>query len=48
MGKLAIMEIVKQYRAANPDLTLKQMHDAILGCGSLPPKLMRRVLGVSN
>jgi uncharacterized protein (DUF885 family) len=48
MGKLAIMEIVKQYRAVNPGLTMKQMHDAILGCGSLPPKLMRRVLGVSD
>lgn len=46
MGKLALLEIVKQYRAANPDLTMKQMHDAILGCGSLPPKLMRRVLGI--
>jgi uncharacterized protein (DUF885 family) len=47
MGKLAILEIVKEYRAAHPDMTLKQMHDAILGCGSLPPTLMRRALGLN-
>ena len=47
MGKLAILEIVREYRAAHPDLTMKQMHDAILGCGSLPPKLMRRALGLN-
>ena len=27
-----------------PDHTLKQMHDAMLNCGSLPPRLMRRRL----
>jgi uncharacterized protein (DUF885 family) len=41
MGKLALLDIVKAYRAEHPDATLRQMHDAILGCGSLPPKLMR-------
>ena len=41
MGKLALLDIVKAYRAEHPDVTLRQMHDAILGCGSLPPKLMR-------
>jgi len=46
MGKLAILEIVEAYRKARPGMTLKQMHDGILGCGSLPPKLMRqRLLG---
>ncbi|MFZ1946070.1 MAG: DUF885 domain-containing protein [bacterium] len=47
MGKLAILEIVREYRAAHPALTMKQMHDAILGCGSLPPKLMRQALGIA-
>jgi uncharacterized protein (DUF885 family) len=46
MGKLAILEIVKEYQAAHPKMTMKQMHDAILGCGSLPPRLMRRALGL--
>jgi uncharacterized protein (DUF885 family) len=44
MGKLALLDIVEAYRAANPKATARQMHDAILGCGSLPPKLMRRQL----
>jgi uncharacterized protein (DUF885 family) len=44
MGKLAILEIVAAYRKARPGMTLKQMHDSILGCGSLPPKLMRQRL----
>ncbi len=47
MGKLAILDVVKEYRRANPKVSLKQMHDAILGCGSLPPRLMRqRLLGM--
>jgi uncharacterized protein (DUF885 family) len=44
MGKLAIMEIIEDYRRANPGTSLRQMHDAILGCGSLPPRLMRQKL----
>jgi uncharacterized protein (DUF885 family) len=46
MGKLAILEIIEDYKKANPGVSLKEMHDAILGCGSLPPRLMReRLLG---
>jgi uncharacterized protein (DUF885 family) len=44
MGKLAILELVKDYRRQNPNVSPKQMHDAILTCGSLPPHLMRRLL----
>jgi uncharacterized protein (DUF885 family) len=44
MGKLAILDLVEDYRRANPDLSLKEMHDNILGCGSLPPRLMRKRL----
>ena len=44
MGKLAILDLVEDYRKANPDLSLKEMHDNILACGSLPPKLMRKRL----
>ncbi len=46
MGKLAIVEIVADYRRAHPDMSLRQVHDAILGCGSMPPRLMRRLLGI--
>jgi uncharacterized protein (DUF885 family) len=46
MGKLQIVELVADYRRTYPQASLRQMHDAILGCGSLPPRLMRqRLLG---
>jgi len=44
MGKLQIVELVADYRRAHPEASLRQTHDAILGCGSLPPRLMRRRL----
>ena len=48
MGKLAILEIVAEFRAAHPELSMREMHDAILGCGSLPPRLIRQQLGLSS
>ncbi len=44
MGKMEIMQIIDLYKKRYPGATLKQMHDAILSCGSLPPKLMREQL----
>jgi len=44
MGKLQLLDIVAQYQARYPDATMRQMHDAILQCGSLPPRLMRMQL----
>jgi len=44
MGKIAILDMVREIRAAEPGIDLRKMHDDILGCGSLPPKLMRRKL----
>jgi uncharacterized protein (DUF885 family) len=44
MGKLAILELVADYRRAHPDASLRQVHDALLGSGSLPPRLMRQRL----
>jgi len=48
MGKCEILQIVEQYRARYPEHSLKQMHDALLSCGSLPPRLMRRRLFSDN
>jgi len=46
MGKLAILELVADYRRAHPHASLREVHDALLGSGSLPPRLMRlRLLG---
>jgi uncharacterized protein (DUF885 family) len=44
MGKVEIMQIADEYQARYPDGRLKQMHDAMLAGGSLPPRLMRRHL----
>jgi uncharacterized protein (DUF885 family) len=48
MGKLALLEIVEEYKAAHPDLSMRELHDAILGCGALTPRLMRQQLGLST
>ncbi|MBN1575290.1 MAG: DUF885 domain-containing protein [Chitinispirillaceae bacterium] len=41
MGKLQILEIVQEYRKRHPHAAMRRMHDDILDCGSLPPRLMR-------
>lgn len=46
MGKLLILELISDYRQVKPGASLKELHDSILRCGSLPPALMRqRLLG---
>lgn len=44
MGKLLILDLVDDYRSAHPDASLQDVHDAVMACGSLPPRLMRRQL----
>lgn len=44
MGKLQILEIVADFKKTYPNASLRQMHDAILHSGSLPPRLMRQSL----
>ncbi|MFO8036038.1 MAG: DUF885 domain-containing protein [Anaerolineales bacterium] len=44
MGKLAILDLVEEYRSAHPQSSLREIHDDIMGCGSLPPRMMRRQL----
>lgn len=44
MGKLEILKIVEEYRRRYPRSSMREMHDTILSCGSLPPKLMRAQL----
>jgi uncharacterized protein (DUF885 family) len=46
MGKLATLDLVADYRHTNPEVSLREIHDAILGCGSLPLRLMRQQLGL--
>jgi len=44
MGKLQILEIIQAYKNHYPDSSMQEMHDTLLRCGSLPPKLMRKRL----
>lgn len=44
IGKLEILKIIDEYKKRHPKATLKEVHDAILSCGSLPPRLMRERL----
>jgi len=40
IGKLEILKLVEAYRARCADASMRELHDAILACGSLPPKLL--------
>jgi len=44
MGKLQILDLVDDYKKQHPNASLREVHDAILGEGSLPPRLMRQAL----
>ena len=47
VGKLEILRLIEEFKAQKPGASLRELHDAILSCGSLPPRLMRRSLGLS-
>jgi len=47
VGKLEILKLIEEFKSKNPGKTMRELHDAILSCGSLPPRLMRRSLGLS-
>lgn len=40
MGKLEILKIIDEYRKHFTGRSMREMHDDILACGSLPPKLL--------
>ncbi len=44
VGKLEILKVIEEYKRRRPGATLREVHDAILACGSLPPKLLRERL----
>jgi uncharacterized protein (DUF885 family) len=46
MGKLQILDLIADLKKANPDLSMREMHDRLLATGSLPPRLMRQALGL--
>jgi len=44
MGKLEIMKVIDDYKSKHSGASLREIHDAVLSCGSLPPRLMRERL----
>jgi uncharacterized protein (DUF885 family) len=44
IGKLEILKFIDAYKARHPGASMREMHDAILACGSLPPKLLAQRL----
>ena len=44
IGKLEIIKLIDEYKRRNSQASLKEVHDAVLSCGSLPPRLMREKL----
>ena len=44
IGKLEILKLINEYKRSHPAASLKEVHDAVLSCGSLPPRLMRERL----
>ena len=46
MGKREILKIIDSYQKKFPGSTTREMHNAILQAGSLPPRLMRKHLGL--
>lgn len=47
IGKLEILKLIDEYKKSHPQASLKEVHDAVLSCGSLPPRLMRERLLVT-
>jgi uncharacterized protein (DUF885 family) len=46
VGKLEILKVIEEYKEKHPGVSLREIHDAVLSQGSLPPKLLReRLLG---
>ena len=46
VGKLEILKLIEEFKAKSPGVGMRELHDAILSCGSLPPRLMRCCLGL--
>ena len=44
IGKMEILKLIDEYKKRHPQASLKEVHDAVLSCGSLPPRLMRERL----
>ena len=48
VGYLEVRDTVAALRTAHPDWSVRQVHDAVLGYGSPPPRHLRTLLGVPS
>ena len=39
---LEILKLVEEYKRRHPQASLREIHEAILSCGSIPPKILTR------
>jgi hypothetical protein len=46
VGYVAVNDLVGDLRSANPAWKDRQIHDAVLGHGSPPPRHLRTLLGI--
>jgi uncharacterized protein (DUF885 family) len=46
VGYIGVRDLVADVTAADPGLSLRQVHDRVLSQGSPPPRHLRRLLGV--
>jgi uncharacterized protein (DUF885 family) len=46
VGYVAVSDLVRDLRAAQPSWSDRQLHDAVLAHGSPPPRHLRHLLGV--
>ncbi len=44
IGKLEILKFVEAFKARRPGASMRELHDEILACGSLPPRLLAQRL----
>jgi len=44
MGYVQMREIISEYRKEHPRASIREVNDAVLRCGLVPPRLMRRLL----
>lgn len=44
IGKLEILQVIEAYKDRHPEASLRETHDRILACGSLPPALLAQAL----
>jgi hypothetical protein len=46
VGYVEVSDLARDLRAAHPDRTVRQQHDAMLAHGSPPPRHLRTLLGL--